>query len=129
MGERQGQPLMVNFELFRWIGYMQVILSRLRYKLTAGFSAKRGVDGQVEQQLQLDIGTSAKEVAESLASCAIAIAWTFDSLHSNATKPRPGTSGGCFVHRPKENGRCSLFHTMTNTGCAEDLVGSIFQLD
>jgi hypothetical protein len=26
-GERQGEPLMVNFELFRWIGYMQVILS------------------------------------------------------------------------------------------------------
>lgn len=26
MGERQGEPLMVNFELFRWIGYMQVIL-------------------------------------------------------------------------------------------------------
>jgi hypothetical protein len=37
MGERQGEPLMVNFELFRWLGYMQVILSRLRYKLTAGF--------------------------------------------------------------------------------------------
>lgn len=25
MGERQGEPLIVNFELFRWIEYMQVI--------------------------------------------------------------------------------------------------------